>query len=152
MKNNKNGFDEMQIERRNRIGNQTFMLMFYALLVDSGLYGFGIRWLNYPGNVMVIIIAFMSIYLVRLIAYNAYLPPKAHSRKTVVFLLLAIVFSIVIAIAGLNYFRESTAQIIEPTNDFSALILMIVSGVGLLIALLVAVIRKVNNKDDDIEE
>jgi peptidoglycan biosynthesis protein MviN/MurJ (putative lipid II flippase) len=148
MENKNNGFDEMQTERRNRVGNQTFMIMFYALLIDSGLYGFGIRWLNYPGNVMVIIIACMSIYLVRLIAYNAYLPPKAQNRKTVLSLLLAIIFSIGVALTGMNYIKGSSTQIVESTNDYSALILMIVSAVGLFISMLVAVIKKVNDKDD----
>ena len=151
MENKNNGFDEMQTERRNRVGNQTFMIMFYALLIDSGLYGFGIRWLNYPGNVMVIIIACMSIYLVRLIAYNAYLPPKAQNRKTVLSLLLAIIFSIGVALTGMNYIKGSSTQIVESTNDYSALILMIVSAVGLFISILVAVIKKANDKDDSEE-
>ena len=76
MRNNKNGLDEMQIERRNRIGNQMFMWMFFALLIDSGLYGAGVRWLDYPANVVVIISACISIYFVRLIVLSAYHPPK----------------------------------------------------------------------------
>jgi len=37
-----NGLDEMQKDRRNRVGNQMFMLMFFALLIDSDLYGAGV--------------------------------------------------------------------------------------------------------------
>ncbi|MEA4845615.1 MAG: hypothetical protein VB106_00110, partial [Clostridiaceae bacterium] len=93
MKNNKNGLDEMQKERRNSIGNQMFMLMFYALLFSCGLYGIGVRWLDYPGDVMVIITACMAIYLVRLIVSNSYLPPKAQNRKTVIALIISVLFS-----------------------------------------------------------
>ena len=81
MWNRKDGLDEMQKERRNKIGNQMFMLMSYALLIDTGLYGQGIRWLEYPSNVMAVFLACMGIYLVRLIASNDYLPAKAHNKK-----------------------------------------------------------------------
>jgi len=37
MKINKNGLDEMQLEKRNSIGNQMFLIMFYTLLIDAGL-------------------------------------------------------------------------------------------------------------------
>jgi hypothetical protein len=49
----KNNLDEMQLQRRNKIGNQTFIILFYLLMIDIGLYGFGFRWLNYPVNVFV---------------------------------------------------------------------------------------------------
>ena len=147
MKNNKNGLDEMQRERRNSIGNQMFMLMFYSLFINSGLYSAGIRWLDYPGNVMVISTVCMGIYLVRLIALNAYLPPKAQSRKNVIILAIAIVFSVVLAISAINLFGHSSTQLAENTTDNPALILMIASSVGLLITLIVAIIKKVNGKD-----
>ncbi len=149
MKINNNGLDEMQKERRNSIGNQMFILMFYALLLDSGLYGAGIRWLKYPVNIMVIIMVCMCIYLIRTITSNAYLPPKVQSRKTIISLIIAIVFSVVLAIAAFNLFGNLSAQsAVEVANDNSVLILFIVSAVGLLISLIVAIIKKVNNKND----
>lgn len=148
MKNNKNSLDEMQREKRNSIGNQMFMLMFYALLIDIGLYGYGVRWLSYPTNVMVIIIVCMSIYLVRIIAVNAYLPPKAQNRRNGVILMITIVFSIVLAITGILLLGESPAETVATTKDNSAIILAIASVVGLLMALIVMVITKVNNKDE----
>ncbi|MEA4815332.1 MAG: hypothetical protein VB120_00515 [Lachnospiraceae bacterium] len=150
MRNNKNGLDEMQRGRRNSIGSQMFMLMFYVLLIDSGLYGYGVRWLNYPANVMVIIMVCMSVYLVRLIAFNAYLPPKAQNKKTVITLIISIVFSITLTLASINLFGQPASQISENTNDNSALILFIVASVGLLSTLIVAVVKKVtNNKTDE---
>lgn len=149
MRINKNGLDEMQKERRNSIGNQMFLLMFYALLLDSGLYGAGIHWLKYPANIMVIIMVCMGIYLIRTIAANAYLPPKAQNRKTVISLIIAISFSVVLVIAAFNLFGNLSAQFaVEDANDNSALILFIVSAAGLLISLIVAIIKKINDKND----
>jgi len=149
MKINKNGLDEMQKEKRNSIGNQMFMLMFYALLLDSGLYGFGIRWLKYPVNIMVIIMVCMGIYLIRTIATNAYLPPKAQNRRTVISLIIAIAFSVVLVIVSFNLFGNLSVQsAVDGANDNSALILFIVSTAGLLISLIVAIIKEVNNKND----
>lgn len=148
MRNNKNGLDEMQRERRNSIGNQMFMLLAYALIFNGGLYSAGIRWLEYPANVMIITTVCMAIYLVRLIAFNAYLPPKAQNRKTVITLIMAIVFSIAFTLSAINLFGQSPTQVADNANDNSALILMIVSAVGLLATLIVVVIKKVNNKGD----
>lgn len=149
MEINKNGLDEMQKENRNSIGNQMFMLMFYALLLDSGLYGAGIRWLTYPANIMIIIMVCMSIYLIRLIVANAYLPPKAQNRRTVISLIIAIAFSIVLVITAFNLFGNlSTQSVVENAKDNSALILFIVSAAGLLISLIAAIIKRVNDKVD----
>lgn len=149
MKINKDGLDEMQKERRNSIGNQMFLLMSYALLLNSGLYGTGIRWLPYPADVMVILMACMVIYLVRSITANAYLPSKARGGKTVISVVAAAVLSVVLAISAWNLFgRPPVRPAAENANDPSALILFIVSVSGLLISLAAAVIRKINDKDD----
>ena len=137
MNNNKNGLDEMQRERHNNIGNQMFMLLFYALLINSGLYSAGIRWLDYPGNVLIISTVCMGIYLIRLVALNAYLPPKAQSRKNVVILAIAIIFSVLLAMSAINLFGQIST------------VLLIISAVGLLCTLIMAVIKKVNGKDND---
>ena len=148
--NKKNGLGEMQTEKRNCIGNQTFILMFYALLLDSGLYGAGIRWLKYPANIMVIIMVCMSIYLIRTIVANAYLPPKAQNGKTVISLIIAVALSVVFVITASSLFGNSSVQsAVEDANDHSALILFIVSAVGLLISLIVAIIKKGNDKNDN---
>jgi FtsH-binding integral membrane protein len=133
----------MQKERRNKIGNQMFMLMYFALLIDSGLYGAGVRWLDYPVNVMVIISFNITIYLVRLISLNAYHPPKTHNR-TVITLILAITFSIALAIA------LSISQIAKITNGNSRILLFIICAVALIGISITAVIKKINcNKDDN---
>ena len=140
-----NGLDEMQKDRRNKVGNQMFKLMFFALLIDSGLYGAGVRWLDYPANVMVIISTCISIYLIRLISLSAYHPPKTQNR-TQTTLIVSIIVSIALAAA------LSIAQIAEKNNDNSAPMLFIVSAVGLLGTLIAAVIKKINSSKNDKDE
>lgn len=143
MKTNQNGLDEMQTEKRNSIGHQTLMLMIYALFLDTVLYGVGLRWLAYPTNIMVIIMACMGVYLIRTIMANACLPPKAQGRKTVVSIIMTVVFSAVLAIVLLILFGGSPARhAAGDTEDHSALVLLIVSGAALLISLIAALIRK----------
>lgn len=150
MKTKDSGLDEMQKERRNSIGNQMFMLLFYALLIDGGLYGAGLRWLNYPANIMVILMVCMCIYLVRTITANAYLPPKAQNRKHIVFLIMLTAFSVVAAIAAVNLLQHVPDQsVVEVADDYSAIILFIISVVALLISLVAVIINKVNNKKEN---
>ena len=149
MRNNKGGFDEMQRERRGNVGNQMFMVMVYALLIDCSLYGFGVRWLNYPTNVMVIMMACLGIYLVRLIATNAYLPSNAQTGKITIPLIIAIVGSAVLAIAAINLFGEYLPQATENSEDNSAMVLFIVSAVSLIAAAIVAAIKRANNRHEE---
>ncbi|MEL7609454.1 MAG: hypothetical protein AAGU74_08095 [Bacillota bacterium] len=145
MKTNKNGLDEMQKAKRNSIGNQMFVILFWALLLDCALYAAGIRWLEYPSNTMAIIMAGMGVYLIRLLASNAYLPPKSEGRKTVKFLILAIVVSIMLVVSGSFLFRAAPA---EGSNGSVAWILFILSAVGLLVSLVVAFTKNANDKKD----
>ena len=148
MKMQKNGLDEMQKERRNRIGNSMFLLLSYTLLLDAGLYGMGIRWLNYPANIVVIMAVCMSIYLVRIVAANAYLPPDAQKRKTMLVFKITVALCISAAVAAFYVFSNASTRTAGDGNDHSAIILFIVSAVGLLISLVVALIKRANDKKD----
>ena len=151
MNNNKNGLDEMQTQQRNSIGNQMFMLMFWVLLLNGVLHFAGITWFPYPVNVMVITTACMGIYLIRLIASNAYLPGKAQNRKTIVGLIMSIVFSVGFCMLAVLVVRKSSVDIVENTSDNSAIILFTVSVVSLICAFIIAAIKKARNKDGDDE-
>lgn len=76
----RNELDEMQLQKRNKIGNQSFMLLSYLLMIDIGLHGLGFRWLEYPTNVWVIIIGCMTYYLVRVIWQSSYVGPQQSSK------------------------------------------------------------------------
>ena len=77
----RNELDEMQLQKRNKIGNQAFMLLSYLLLIDIGLYGLGFRWLNYPTNVWVIMLGCMTYYMIRVIWQNSYVGPQQSSKR-----------------------------------------------------------------------
>ncbi len=145
---NRNGLDEMQTERRNRIGNQMFMLMFYALWLNGLLYSYGVRWLDYPGNVMVITVVCMAIYLVRLVVSNAYLPAKTRAGRATYTLIMGIVFSIALVLAAINLFGPAPAEASWISEGNTALVLFIASAVGLVAVLITAAIRKVNSRHD----
>ncbi len=152
MKMHKNGLDEMQKERRNGIGNSMFLVLAYALLLDGGLYGMGVRWLDYPANTMIIMMVCMSIYLIRIIAANAYLPPDAQKRKSLLAFKIAVVLCIAVAAAALYVFMNASGKIAaENVSDNSAMILFIVASVGLLISLIVALIKRANDRKDSDE-
>lgn len=132
---NKNCLDEMQLQKRNAMGNQMFMLMYWIIFFNSILNGTGIKWLAYPADVLIIITVCMGIYLVRLIKFNAFLPPVTQNRKTVIILGMAISFLIILAVSAIYQFTQS------PESNI-ALIGMIASGVGFIITLIVAVVIK----------
>ena len=128
--NNKDGLDEMQRERRNRIGSQMFELMSFALLIDISLHGLGIRWLNYPNNTMTIVLACSGIYLVRQIIAGAFQHPRIPKRKvTIITLVITIVLAVVAAITLLKL----PAGTVENTDDYSAYIIFGISAAGYLL-------------------
>ena len=146
MNNNKNGLDEMQKQRRNSIGNQMFMIMTYLMFINIGVHSFGIAWIGYPASTLLIVVACLTIYLVRLIASNAYLPVREQSSKAR--LISALVGSIVIAIVISVFIvlYQTDVDVSKTLNVNEAVVLMIASSVALIIALVVAVIKKVSNR------
>lgn len=145
----KNELDEMQVQKRNKIGNQAFMLLFYLLMIDIGLNGFGIRWLQYPNNVFVIMLACMTYYLIRIIWHSSFVGPqqssKSITRKTVCLTGAAGVVAAFTAFISQKYFMKAPTS----TGDVNgALILMVFSIVMIIIVAGVSVISKRQNKDD----
>ena len=74
--------DEMQVQRRNKIGNNCFMVMFYLLFIDIGLREIGIKWLAYPINVLIIINICMAYYLVKTILAGSYLGVSDKNKNS----------------------------------------------------------------------
>jgi len=142
----KNKLDEMQLQKRNKIGNQAFMLLSYLLMIDIGLYGLGFRWLKYPTNVWIIMIACMTYYLIRIIWQSSYIGPQGSSKSSARkarYLMGAVGF-----VAGVTAFilQKSAAN----GDDNTAIILFVFSLVMLIIVVGVSIIAKWQNKDDNI--
>ncbi|KUO71341.1 MAG: hypothetical protein APF81_19150 [Desulfosporosinus sp. BRH_c37] len=145
-----NNLDEMQLQRRNKIGNQAFMLLFYLLMIDIGLNGFGFRWLNYPANVLAIMTACMTYYLIRIIWNSSFVGPQQSSkgitRKTRYLIGATGFVGAVTAFILQKYFMEAPAT---NGDDNSAMILLVVSIVMLIIIAVVSIIDKWQNKKVD---
>lgn len=134
--------DEMQLQKRNMVGNQAYMLLSYLLLLDISLYGFGIRWLQYPINVFVIMMGCMTYYLFRIIWNNSYVGPrmktKSIGRKIALVIGLAgFVSGITIVILKEDFLSSSISD-----GDNGAIILFMVSLVALIFIAVVGFISK----------
>ena len=148
----RNELDEMQLQKRNKIGNQAFMLLSYLLLIDIGLYGLGFRWLNYPTNVWVIMLGCMTYYMIRVIWQNSYVGPQQSSKritKKTRYLTGAVGF-----VAGVTAFIFQKYFIFIKASapngdDNNSLILLVCSVVMLIIISGVSFISKRQNKDDN---
>lgn len=140
------GLDEMQLAKRNQIGHQTLMLLFYLLLLDIGLYGLGVKWLDYPMNVFVLMMACMSLYLLRVAKAGAYGGAKkkaGNTGKTAAVLVIAITASLFTS-AYIGKWRQ------EDTYDGGALLLFILSAAVLLAGfILMKWNERKNNQGDD---
>ncbi len=138
--------DERQVSNRNKIGNQCFLLLAYLIFADVGLYGLGVRWLSYPMNIFVILLVCLFIYLVRLIASGSYVGPNTGNKKT--YAVIAAVGA-AIAIAALVFILLSGNGKTQPqTEDNGGTLLFIISAVMLVIALVVSIIKKRQDKDE----
>ncbi len=153
MKENPNGLDERQREKRNRIGNQCFMLLLYALLLNIALYGAGIKWFPYPADVMVIVTVVAFIYLARIIAGNAYLPPSTYRARGRMKVIVLTALSVIMAVIGVLLYKRVTPSVAAvETGDNSGVILFIMSAVTLAIALVMGLVQRARNKEQEGKE
>lgn len=145
----RSGLDEMQRFKRNQIGNQCFLLLLYLLLIDAGLSGFGWRWLAYPANIMVLVTICSGIYVVRLLAANAYVGPARGEDKTVGRTILTSATAVAIALAVLFVLKNTRLAPRTGINDAAAPILLITAAVAITVALTVGILNRLQNKRGD---
>jgi hypothetical protein len=145
---NKKGLDEMQLQRKYKIGNQGFVMLLYLLLLDTGLYGFGFRWISYPANVMIILTLCSGIYVVRLISGNAFVGPFAKNEKPVLKAVLTALCSVSVAAVIIVLLKNAGFSNAGQIDDMSAPILFITAATGLIIAAVTGVIKRKQNRDD----
>ncbi|MDR2167391.1 MAG: hypothetical protein LBE35_06030 [Clostridiales bacterium] len=137
----KTGLDEMQRARVNRVGNQMFYIMFFALFIEAALYQRGVAWLAFPNNILTIISACMLIYLIRRITIGA-ISQRAPSK-------IAQVSNIIRAIAAATFF---VALIITWITSFGSP-LFVASAVGLAVMglsqIIVIISRRISDRGED---
>lgn len=143
---NKNGLDEMQLHRKNKIGNQAFLMLLYLLLADAGLYGFGFRWVSYPANIMIILSVCAGIYVIRLIAGNAYVGPAPDKEKPVLKAFLTVFVAVAVAIAIIVLIGSASFSNNNQVDDMAAPILFITAATALIVAVTTSIIKRIQNK------
>lgn len=145
---NKKGLDEMQLQRKNKIGNQTLLILFYLLLLDAGLYGFGFRWVSYPSNVMIILSICSAVYVVRLIKGNAYVGPSIDKEKPILKVVLNVIVAVSIAIAIIVLLKNASFSNNNEIDDMAAPILFITTAIAIIIIVTTGIIKKIQNTND----
>ncbi len=145
---NKRNLDEMQLQLRNKIGNQSFLLLMYILLIDVGLHGFGFSWISYPANIIAILTLVSGSYVVRLIMSNAYVGTSSKGQNTAKRPIFTVVLTLVSA-ALVAFLVKSRGVATESTNDSGAIVLILASIVSLTIIGIISLIKHRQNKDDE---
>lgn len=82
-RNPKKHLDEMQVQTRNKLGNQCFFMLFFLLMIDLGFKDYGVKWAASPMSVYMIIVLCMGYYLTRVVWAGAYVSSLTKSRKHV---------------------------------------------------------------------
>lgn len=146
---NKKGLDEMQLQKRNSIGEQAFTMLLYLLVLDVVLYGFGVRWIGYPANVMVILSICAGVYVIRLIAANAFVGPSPGSQKLLLKVVLTLLVPVLVS-AAILLFLINNVSFSGPgnINDISAPLLFVTSGIAILIAAVAFAANEIKNRAD----
>ena len=146
---NKKGLDEMQVQKKNSIGNQAFVMLLYLLMLDAGLYGFGFRWISYPANVMIILTLTAGIYVIRLITANAFVGPAAKTEKPLMTVVMTMFFAALISAAILVLMNKTSFSSPGQIEEISAPLLFITAGVAMVVAITTLIIKRIQNREDE---
>jgi len=145
----KKGLDERQVQKRDSIGNQTFILLLYLLLLDAGLYGFGLRWLSYPANIIVILTVCSGIYVIRMIASGAFVGPAVKNQKPLLKIVSIVFLAVMLAAAVIAVLINTGFSSSVQTSDISAPLMFISAGVAILIAVITFLVRKIQERKEE---
>ncbi len=144
----KPNFDEMQEKKRDRIGNQSFLLLVILLMADNVLYTLGVRWVAYPTNVFLIAVCCCGIFVVRSILAGSFLAPNQSVRSGASKTALVLAFSMAAAMILANLVMRKAPNAAEAPADGGAVVLFVVSWGFLVVALLAFVIKRIRDKKD----
>ena len=81
----KEDLDEMQIQSRNKIGNQCFFILFPSLLIDIFLGNSGVKWAANSISISAIILLCGVYYGIRVVRAGAY---GTYGKKISIFSIL----------------------------------------------------------------
>ncbi|MHB8124264.1 MAG: DUF6773 family protein [Desulfitobacteriaceae bacterium] len=108
-RNSNEHFDEMQVQTRNKVGNQCFFILYYLLMINLLLTDYGVKWAASPLSMLVIMLLCMGYYLTRIVWVGAYVSQRTENRKHIFLIvgLLTAMTTIIAIIRKTNFFKES---------------------------------------------
>lgn len=140
-------YDELQKQRRERIGSQSFFLIVMMLLLDIAVDSLGFRWMEYSTRVFLIVLVCSGVYTIRTITSGAFVAPGVSVSSA--WIKVAGTLAVAAAVA-LVAFKLLGKDANSGTGDNGSMILVLVSGGMLLASVVVAWIKR--KKDNEKEE
>ena len=129
-KKRKPDFDERQINTRNKVGREMFLVLFHVIFASAGVYlWFELDFHFYPLVVILLALACMVVYIIRLAVVGALMPFRVSVKRSVV-----------------------TALVVIPVYYFltgSLVTVLIGAGLGIAIVANAAVNQNKSNEDED---
>lgn len=142
----KTNLDERQLQKRNKIGNQTLFIISYLLLADMGLHGYGVHWLDYPFNNYFIFLIGLGSYLVRIIWQGSYIGPGNSNITSPKKEIYAAILGSILALSVLLLFLKNPAYLTANKEVNNSAVFIIAASVGLVILSITYIIRRNNKK------
>lgn len=101
--------DEMQVQIRNKIGNQCFFILLISMVIALQLPNFGIMWTTTSTIMTVLLLLCSGYFIVRVVWAGAYHGHNTRTSKKVylIFGLLTLFMTVLAAGIKTNLFRES---------------------------------------------
>lgn len=147
-----NQLDEMQLQKRNKIGNQSFLLLCWLIILDACLYGLGIRWLEYPVNTFCLMLIACAYYVIRTIWAGAFKGVSTDKNKNASKKIISqIIFTALSAFLTVLIVKSNLIKVkATPSQDNGAKVLFMLSVAVLVIGVIVTIVyNKKNNSDDE---
>jgi len=148
-RNPKDHLDEMQVQTRNKVGNQCFFMSFSLLMIDLGLQDYGVKWAASPMSVYAIIVLCMGYYLARIVWAGAYVGTLTKSKKHV-YLIGSLLVAMTTILAVLVIIRTKFLNGSFHISYNGVLRLFIFSFVFIMIIVVASIIsNRKNNEGND---
>jgi hypothetical protein len=144
---NKKQFDEMQTQKINQIGNQSFILLVFLLMANTLLYSMGFQWAKYPMDIQVIIFMSIAYYEIRLALNNALISQKQMAKKPIMFFLIVYVIAMAFVVVLPRFVKPAATHASQ--WDFGSILLQVISWGSVIIVAIILFVNRHREDDND---
>ncbi|KLU58810.1 hypothetical protein CEB3_c48270 [Peptococcaceae bacterium CEB3] len=135
-------FDERQVQVRNRIGHHSYFLLYFLLMLNLLLPGYGVRWAGSQESILAAMLLSLAYYLIRVAWAGAYTPARDNSPiRLYVLVGVVMVVTTLLGIAKQTNFFKKPFSI---TGGFLQVLLFL-----LVFLLIIIVSRKISMHRND---